>query len=121
MAADHQNKGVIVPATKSLAPVGKYPEAFALSQNYPNPFNLETKIQYSVPDKTDKFVPTLIQVFDIAGRKIRTLVKGVQEAGTYVTTWDGRNEEGQVVGSGVYFVRLVTPGEMYTAKMLLTK
>lgn len=121
IAADTGNHAVIIPVVRTQAPLGKYPESFALLQNYPNPFNNETKIEYTVPDVAGQFDNTLLQVFDITGRKIRTIVKGEQESGHYTATWDGRNDDGSVVASGVYIVRLWSPNVMMTMKMMLMK
>jgi hypothetical protein len=119
--SDHNNHARIVPATKTTTVPGKYPESFALEQNYPNPFNMDTRIEYIVPDKTGKFVNILLQVFDLTGQKIKTLDKGDHEAGHYSVTWNGTNEEGNIVASGVYLVRYWWPNNMIVKKMLLTK
>jgi hypothetical protein len=119
--SDHNNHARIITATKTSSVPGRYPESFALEQNYPNPFNMSTKIDYVVPDKTGKFVSILLQVFDLTGQKIKTLDKGEHEAGHYSVTWNGTNEEGNTVASGVYLVRYYWPSNMIVKKMLLTK
>jgi hypothetical protein len=121
LISDHDNHARIVPTAKTTTIPGRYPESFALEQNYPNPFNMETKIEYIVPDKTGKFVNILLQVFDLTGQKIKTLEKGEHEAGHYTATWNGTNENGNVVASGVYLVRYWWPNNMIVKKMLLTK
>jgi len=78
-----------------------YPNTFTLSQNYPNPFNAQTKIEFDVPDVQGKFVKALVQVFDLLGQKVKTLAKGQHAAGHYVVTWNGTNDEGVKVSSGV--------------------
>ncbi|MBN2104033.1 hypothetical protein JW835_08350 [bacterium] len=74
------------------------PDKFDLAQNFPNPFNPETRIAFDVPEAGD----VSIHVFNLAGRKIRTLVQEPKPPGSYQTVWDGRNEAGQMVSSGTY-------------------
>jgi hypothetical protein len=78
------------------------PYQFALLQNYPNPFNPITQIKYAVP-KTS-FVR--LTVCNVLGQEVATLVNAEQEAGHMIALWDGRNSEGQAVGSGLFFYRL---------------
>jgi len=88
------------------------PDAFALEQNYPNPFNPATRITYSVPNQTK----VLLEVFDLLGRKVATLVNEVRPAGTFTVDFDGTK-----LVSGVYFYRLSTPYQVFAKKMLLIK
>ena len=90
------------------------PESYALSQNYPNPFNPQTIIRYDLP-RTG-----IIQMFlyNLAGQKIRTLVDGERPAGSYSVTWDGRNDDGRSVASGVYLCRMVA-GEFSAVRKLV--
>jgi len=90
---------------------------FRLSQNYPNPFNLSTKIEYSLPK--DGYVH--LTIYNVLGQKVKTLVDDEMNAGTHTITWDGTNEYGQVVSSGIYFYRLVAGENMVTKKMILMK
>lgn len=78
------------------------PREARLEQNYPNPFNASTQIRYQLNE------PALVvlEVYDLAGQRIRTLEAGVQEAGMYQVAWDGRDGAGAVVASGIYFYRL---------------
>ena len=94
------------------------PEAFALHPCAPNPFNPSTTIRYDVPKNGTQ---VSIAIFDVTGRRIRTLVDGVQPAGTRTTTWDGRDDRGQGVASGVYFYRMLADQFMQTRKMVLLK
>ncbi len=93
------------------------PDRFILEQNFPNPFNPETRIGYQIPAAAE----VNIQIFNILGQEIRTVVDGHQAAGSYSVMWDGRDAAGQVVPSGVYLYRL-TAGE-FTAvrKMILMR
>jgi aminopeptidase N len=73
-----------------------------LYQNYPNPFNTKTSIQYTVTGI--QYVD--LKVYDMLGREVRTLVRGVKEPGVYNVHWDGRDRDGKRVGGGIYFYRL---------------
>ncbi len=94
------------------------PEQFALMQNYPNPFNPETAIRYNLP----KSATVSLIVFDQLGRRIRGLINGEQQtAGYFTEIWDGRDDLGNAVASGVYFYRLITPEGAISKKMILLK
>ena len=96
---------------------GNSPHIFDLSNNYPNPFNPSTKINYSVPK--DGMVSLV--VFNVVGQRVRTLANGPMAAGQYSITWDGRNDAGSVLSSGVYFYRLQAGEMAIVKKMLLLK
>ena len=74
------------------------PEAFQVSQNYPNPFNPETTIEYRLPEKTD----VLLIIYNSNGQLVRTLVNKPQQAGYYTISWNGMDERGAKVASGLY-------------------
>jgi hypothetical protein len=85
-------------------PVAKtIPDKFQLFQNYPNPFNPSTTIAYQLPERKR----VKLAIYDITGRQVRTLVDEVQLAGNYQTTWNGTDQSGNVVSSGVYVYRLI--------------
>jgi hypothetical protein len=88
------------------------PDEFGLNQNYPNPFNPSTEISFSLPQATH----VTIEIFNVMGQRMSTLIDQNKEAGTHTVNWDGSN-----VASGVYFYRLTTPEFMMTKKMLLMK
>ena len=90
------------------------PGEFALEQNYPNPFNPATEIQYSLPQQNK----VEVTVYNNLGQVVETLVSKVQEAGIYTVTWNGKNQLGQPVGSGIYFYR-VQAGEFRSVKKML--
>jgi len=93
------------------------PASFSLSQNYPNPFNPETSIGYALPqDAKVKLV-----IYDLLGKKVRTLVDEYQPAGYKTTRWDGRDEMGNQVASGTYFYRLKADEFLEVRKMMLVK
>ncbi len=97
------------------------PRAFGLSQNYPNPFNPSTTIRYQVPSGMNEGVRVVLEVFDLRGRKIRTLVDRVQEPGNYSVQWNGRGESGENAGSGIYLYRIKAGEYEKTRRMLLVK
>jgi hypothetical protein len=85
------------PETGIVDVVSHIPRSFSLSQNYPNPFNARTTIRYALPKRSD----VEIEIFDIMGRRIKTLVSMVQPAGSHTATWTAND-----VSSGVYFYRI---------------
>jgi flagellar hook capping protein FlgD len=89
----------------------------ALSQNHPNPFNPTTTIGYSIAKDNE----VSLMIYDVAGRKVRTLVNEHQKADVYKVTWDGMNDTGSRVASGVYFYKLVAGSFVKTKKMVLLK
>ncbi len=99
-------------------PEGEIPRTHALAQNYPNPFNPATTIRYRVGERAQ---PVKLEIFDMLGRKIATLVNRRQPAGHYEIQWDGRNDAGQPVASGTYLYRLEIGDFRQTRRMLLVK
>ncbi len=93
------------------------PGNFQLSQNYPNPFNPETRISYRL--STGGF--TTLTVHDQLGRTIRTLVSQNQASGEHTVVWDGKDNSGNIVPSGVYFYSLKTGTTVESKKMVLLK
>ncbi len=83
--------------------------------NYPNPFNPETTISYSIPQKGR----VKIEVFNVRGQKVTTLVNESQEAGNHSVVWNGRDKSDKACSSGIYFYRLETGSHTKTRKMLL--
>ncbi|MCI0515405.1 T9SS type A sorting domain-containing protein [candidate division KSB1 bacterium] len=88
----------ILPSTGGVNPI-QQPRAFELGQNYPNPFNQTTQIAYSL----DQTGFAALEIWNLQGVKIRTLVAENQSAGAYQIAWDGRDQTGQLVASGTYF------------------
>jgi hypothetical protein len=86
-----------IESTKGLL----LPTVFSLAQNYPNPFNPETIIEYSIPEG-ERNVSVSLTVYNILGQKIRTLVDATHDAGFYSVIWDGNNDQGNKVASGLY-------------------
>jgi hypothetical protein len=114
----HRNgvHGFVVPTG-----VGDRPSlaGLRLEQNYPNPFNPTTSIVYEIPEGSAQRVSLV--VYDVTGARVRTLEEGAVQPGRHVVAWDGHNESGAAVGSGVYFCRLATPERALTRKMVLLK
>jgi formylglycine-generating enzyme required for sulfatase activity len=91
-------------------------DALAVSV-YPNPFNPQTTVAYKVPRGGN----VRVQVFDMRGRLVSTLVDGSRQSGQHTVTWNGRDDAGQTVGSGIYHVRVVTPSGVASERALLVK
>ena len=117
---DERGAALVAAWIASLDPVaakGTTPAAFALTQNYPNPFNAATTIEFQLA------TPAAVELtlYDAIGQKIRTLVARHLAAGYYRTQWNGRNDAGHTVASGVYFYRLRAGGYLATKQLTLLK
>ena len=111
---------MVVPTLSNKAPLAAVETTtrFGLEGNYPNPFNPETVIRYSLRDESW----VNLAIYDVAGRKVRTLIDGQQTAGNGLQiTWDGRNDSGSQVASGIYIYRLQSNQSVASGKMLLTR
>ena len=98
--------------------LGAVPETFALDQNYPNPFNSGTLIRFALPTP----VEVELAVYNLAGQRVVNLVQGSRAAGAYTLRWDGRDDAGRELASGMYVYRLqVGEGLVETRKMLLVR
>ena len=93
---------------------GVQPDGFLLAQNYPNPFNAETVIRYNI----EREGGVSLSVFNLAGQQIRHLVRDLRAPGVYQSVWDGRDERGLEMASGVYIYRLQV-GDLIEARKLL--
>jgi len=91
------------------------PERMTVYQNYPNPFNPETRIRFYLPTKER----VTIEIFNITGQKINTVVNDVLQAGEHEITWRGSDAEGNGVTSGLYFYTIRYQGSSYTQKMMV--
>jgi len=101
----------------SAAPEAPVVATILLHQNVPNPFNPVTSISYELNSEG----PVQLQVYDLKGRLIRTLVDGDQDAGRHEKLWDGRSRDGQTAPAGVYFYRLRSSESIETRRMTLVK
>jgi hypothetical protein len=97
--------------------IAAVPTEFALAQNYPNPFNPSTTIKYQIANDAN----VNLVIYNLQGQQIRTLVAKEQKAGYYSVVWDGRNEAGQTVSSGLYLYRVQAGSFVATHKMLMIK
>ena len=99
----------------------KLPAQFSLSFNYPNPFNPTTKIKYTVGTSQARSAVVSLRIYNILGQLVRTLVDEPKHPGTYEVRWDGRDQNGNEVASGIYFYKLQAGDFSQTKKMVLVK
>ena len=110
-------RGFLSIGSVGIDPDDRIPGEFSLCQNYPNPFNASATIEYSLHYGG----PVRLEVFDLLGRRVATLIDGVSSPGAYAIQWQGRDDGGNGVPSGVYFYRLSAGGFVETKRMLLLK
>ncbi|MCX6136916.1 MAG: T9SS type A sorting domain-containing protein [Ignavibacteriales bacterium] len=114
--------GMLQAAIKAITGVSRItgdvaPATFELTQNYPNPFNPSTQIGFALPKASN----VRVNIYDITGKLVRSLVDESMAAGKYTATWDGMNHAGQQVTSGVYIYRIEAGSFSATKKMLMLK
>jgi hypothetical protein len=119
---DVTNPGIVdnvgdIPGGQSVENINLAPAKFALRQNYPNPFNPETRIQFGLPERGY----VRLSVYNMLGQVVSVLVNGELPAGTKEVVWNGMDQSGRSVTSGVYFYKLETPQGAVTKKMTLVK
>jgi hypothetical protein len=126
---DREAKHLLVDISPNMSEFGSYgqvktenaaaeiPDHFALLQNYPNPFNPQTKIEYALSRDAD----VKLTIYNILGEQVNVLVDEHQTAGYKKVYWDGKDQRGEEVASGVYFYRLETKEFSKVKKMLLVK
>jgi len=93
------------------------PDVFDLKQNYPNPFKASTTIEYDVPEAQQ----IVIRIFNVRGHLVRTLVEEEQSPGYKLIVWDGTNDDGDQVSSGIYFCQMYTPSNPNGGRFVRTK
>ena len=93
------------------------PTEYALSQNFPNPFNPTTTISYSIPEKSE----VKLTIYNLTGKRITDLVQGQVNTGIYSLNWDGTNDTGHPVSSGLYLYTLETANFRAMKKMIFMK
>ena len=98
-------------------PTSICPRDFRLSQNYPNPFNPRTTIEYAIP----KEGMVQLKLYNTAGQLVKTLVDELKVPGNYSTIWDGSNEAGAQVASGVYLYRVTVGNYQLTKEMVILR
>jgi hypothetical protein len=96
---------------------GQIPATVDLAQNYPNPFNPSTTIKYDLPSETQ----VELAIYNLLGQKVRTLISGEKAAGFHAVHWDGKNEQGNIVASGIYIYSLKTENKSLVRKMIFMK
>jgi len=93
------------------------PGTFLLEQNYPNPFNPSTTIRYEIPSKGR----VQLLIFNTLGMKVRTLIDDIQERGNFSIEWDGKDDNGNILTTGIYFYQLMSAGQRSMKKAVLQK
>jgi flagellar hook assembly protein FlgD len=93
------------------------PDAFALYQNYPNPFNPQTVIKYALPEDCQ----VKLTIYNILGQRVRAIVDQFQSAGFQMVIWDGRDDKGNLLASGVYFCKMTAGNYVDVKKMTVLK
>ena len=114
---EHDHHPVGDDVQTAIFRTGDVPERFGLFQNYPNPFNPQTQIEYELREAGQ----VRIDVFDVQGRLIQTLVNTEQTAGRYALSWNGTDTAGRRVASGTYLYRLSMGGQVQARTMVLVK
>ncbi len=102
---------------KVFVETASIPDAFNLKQNYPNPFNPTTTITYGLPEASQ----VRLQVFNMIGERVKTLVQTHQPAGNYTVEWNGTTDSGRLLPSGIYFYRLDAGPHSDMKKMILAR
>ena len=97
------------------------PKVFSLSQNYPNPFNPSTSIHYDVPAGYEEGVDVVLEIFNVRGQRVIKLLDAIKGPGSYRVQWDGRDENGREVGSGIYIYKLKAGPFTSIRKMVITR
>ena len=108
-----------VNVTSVADDISTLPETYRLEQNFPNPFNPATTIHFAIPPSHSGMVK--LEIYNIQGEKIKTLVNERKSAGVYQVVWDGHDQHGKSVPSGLYFYRLQAGSFIQNKKMILIK
>jgi len=115
--SENGNMSKSVSSGDGINLVNLIPENFTLYQNYPNPFNSTTTIAFDLPED----VKVRLEIFDVSGRPICTLIDEPREAGSHRVFWNGRDEAGDTVASGLYIYRLQAGEFIQSRKLLFIK
>ncbi|MCZ6632573.1 MAG: T9SS type A sorting domain-containing protein, partial [bacterium] len=100
--------------TQGVLNVESTPTEFALFQNFPNPFNPETTIKYNLAESAD----VTVQIYNVVGQVVRTLVAERQSSGRYQVQWSGKDDRGVAVSSGIYFYQ-ISAGKFHDVRKLM--
>ncbi|MFQ6115957.1 MAG: T9SS type A sorting domain-containing protein, partial [bacterium] len=106
-----------VPTSVEVVEPDQVPSEYELAQNYPNPFNPETTIEYSLPTPGR----VTLDIYSLLGQKVRALVDDYQKAGVYKVQWDGKDDLGRNLATGVYFYRIHSGGFVQSRKLVLLR
>ncbi len=106
-----------VDPNSGVSEEAQIPNSFALLQNQPNPFYAHTSVSYQLPAPTEM----TLQVFNLQGQLVRTLIAGRQPAGRSHAVWNGLDQRGELVASGIYFIMLKTPEQNFTRKLVFAR
>lgn len=117
LQTDHPSTKPYMPLTRVNGPDAQLPAEFNLRQNYPNPFNLSTIIEFSSSEKA----MVSLSIYDLLGRKVKTLVEGEQSAGVHTILWHGDDDLGYVLPAGVYFAEFIAGEVRQSIKLILMK
>jgi hypothetical protein len=113
--------GVYRPRTMTDVPQEVVPRSLQVSAPYPNPFNPSTTIRLYLPGAAGSRQLLDVSIYDVQGRRVRTLHDGVMEPGWQTWVWDGQNDAGRAQASGLYFLRARSGSESVVKKMSLIK
>jgi hypothetical protein len=103
--------------SERMGATASLPEEFSLSANYPNPFNIQTIIRYTLPVEAK----VQLAIYNLVGQKVRTLVDEYQPAGYKQVHWDGHDQYGHEIGSGIYLIRLEAGQQRFVRRITLLK
>jgi len=112
-----EGTNVVTTSIVSVDDLEMVPTAYGLSQNYPNPFNPSTRIEFALPEASE----VSLEIYNLLGQKVRTLVNGYVPAGYINTSWDGLDQNGKEISSGTYIYRLQTADQTFSKKMVLMR
>ncbi len=119
--AGSENGSALQTMTGQSSDVTIVPQTFALHQNSPNPFNMNTTITFDVPSIENGSVPVKMEIFNTRGQLVKTLVDHSKSAGRYTVHWNGSDDYGREVSSGVYFYRFSARDVVLTKKLAIMK
>jgi choice-of-anchor B domain-containing protein len=108
---------LVVESVTGISDNANIPDVYALGENYPNPFNPSTSIPYQLPQPGD----VRIEIYNMLGQKVKTLVNNKKEPGYYTASWEGLNDNGFQVSSGIYLYRIEAGEFSSVRKMILMK
>jgi hypothetical protein len=107
---DHKNPETVI-----------LPKTFSLFQNYPNPFNPTTTITFDVPGDLWVKKRVKLAIYDVRGKHVKILIDSELEPGSHRVVWNGKNDKGEQVSSGIYLYTLRSDDKTYTRKMVMLK